>query len=393
MAIRVGIDVWVAAEIDVELGDAPAQRPVHIESPATTEPEVHDIHSLDGLTGSIPVSVDTAAALLRFPRLTRRIGIEPLAALVSVTRLVGMHVPGESSLLSSVDLTDPRAAGRGAGRARVRRHLRRRALLAGGARGLVTGAVRHGVGLSSDRCRSPSNSPATDRCPTSSAGQRWLVVGGSRGLGEAAVLLLAAGGADVRFTYHQGAADADDLVTRVTARIRLPARCPRPGREALGAMLADGWRPTHVAYMATPPIFDGIARRVLRVALRPAARGLRGPLPRTARSAGCRSVERRAVALDGRRRERCSRARRVRRRQACRRGGLRGLAAEHPPLHVATPRFPRLLTDQTTSFVPVEFGDTSSRAARRAARRRRLTRNVGPHRLPPPRPTLRRQTP
>ncbi len=105
MAIRVGIDVWVAAEIDVELGDAPAQRPAHIESPATTQPEVHDIHSLDGLSGSIPVTVDTAAALLHFPRLTRRIGIEPLAALVSVTRLVGMHVPGESSLLSGVDLT------------------------------------------------------------------------------------------------------------------------------------------------------------------------------------------------------------------------------------------------------------------------------------------------
>ena len=34
MAIRVGIDVWVAAEIDVELGDAAEQRPVHIEPPA-----------------------------------------------------------------------------------------------------------------------------------------------------------------------------------------------------------------------------------------------------------------------------------------------------------------------------------------------------------------------
>jgi hypothetical protein len=35
------------------------------------------------------------------------------------------------------------------------------------------------------------------------------------------------------------------------------------------------------------------------------------------------------------------------------------LAAADAELRIEMPRFPRLLTDQTTSFVPVEFGDAA----------------------------------
>jgi hypothetical protein len=36
------------------------------------------------------------------------------------------------------------------------------------------------------------------------------------------------------------------------------------------------------------------------------------------------------------------------------------LAAERPGLRLVVPRLPRLLTDQTTSFVPVEYGDAAT---------------------------------
>ena len=269
-----------------------------------------------------------------------------------------MHVPGESSLLSSVDLTIHERPGAAPGvleYAVTSADERFSRVVLDVSSPVLSGTVSAFLRPLPVAQQLTGDGPLPDEF----SGQRWLVVGGSRGLGEAAVLLLAAGGADVRFTYHQGAADADDLVTRVSdaSAYRLDVHDLGAG---LGAMLADGWRPTHVAYMATPPIFDGMrgvyseslhdrlrevyVDRFLELLDRLDADQLSGVLwPSTVAVEG--DVPGLAEYADAKRDGEAACAR---------------LAAEHPSLHIATPRFPRLLTDQTTSFVPVEFGDTTA---------------------------------
>lgn len=87
--------------------------------------------------------------------------------------------------------------------------------------------------------------------------QKAFVIGGSRGIGEVCAKILAAGGADVHLTYHQGAQDA----SRVVNEIR---QCGGTAQEAqldvlngpinLRAVLGE-WYPSHIYYFATPQIF------------------------------------------------------------------------------------------------------------------------------------------
>jgi len=90
-------------------------------------------------------------------------------------------------------------------------------------------------------------------------GERALVVGGSRGLGQVATKLLAAGGADVRFTYHRGAEDAKRVVSDIT-------RCDGSAEDFQYDAIRDAsklplllgqWKPTLLCYFATPFIFAG----------------------------------------------------------------------------------------------------------------------------------------
>ncbi len=186
------------------------------------------------------------------------------------------------------------------------------------------------------------------------------------------MLLLAAGGADVRFTYHQGAADADDLVARVPAAsaFRLDVHDLGAG---LDAVLADGWRPTHVAYMATPPIFDGMrgvyseslydrlrevyVDRFLELLDRLDADQLSGVLwPSTVAVEG--DVPGLAEYADAKRAGEAACAR---------------LAAEHPSLRDRDTSFPQAADRSDDVVRPGRVRRHHRRAARRAARRRWLT--------------------
>jgi NAD(P)-dependent dehydrogenase (short-subunit alcohol dehydrogenase family) len=86
-------------------------------------------------------------------------------------------------------------------------------------------------------------------------GQRALVVGGSRGLGEVAAKILCSGGAQVKITYYQGKDDADRIVDEITsnggAAGSFHLDVLNPGLNFSEAGL-NGWNPTHLYYFATP---------------------------------------------------------------------------------------------------------------------------------------------
>jgi hypothetical protein len=94
-------------------------------------------------------------------------------------------------------------------------------------------------------------------------GQRVLVVGGSRGLGELTAKITVAGGADVTITYAHGHEDAQRVCAEALA---LGRRCAARhldlstfGTEAAPQWLAES-RFSHVYFFASPPIAKNIGR-------------------------------------------------------------------------------------------------------------------------------------
>lgn len=85
------------------------------------------------------------------------------------------------------------------------------------------------------------------------AGQRALIVGGSRGLGEVTAKLLAAGGAQVQLTYCTGKSDAQKIVDEITGAGGQAGLCewdvlqPRNNWSGLTSS-------THLYYFASPHI-------------------------------------------------------------------------------------------------------------------------------------------
>lgn len=358
VTVVVAIDVWVAAEIAVTLGPPAHPWPLPPElaptGPLHSPPESHTIGELAGRDGALALALDADRATARFPTLAGRLGTGTVAELLALTRLVGMHVPGRWSLLSALDVTigTDRPGAPTDLRYRVARTDERFSLVLID----VTGPTLDGRVTAFVRPAPVRPDPGGARPDGGEfAGQCWLVVGGSRGLGATTVLLLAAGGADVRFTYLVGAEDATEVATRAagSSAHRFDVADPDP---ALDALMADGWQPTHLAWFASPPIFEGVAgaysdrlrERFVSVyvdafscvveRLLPSLRGVLWP----SSEAVAHDVAGLAEYADAKRAGEALCAR---------------IAAEHPSVAVHAPRLPRLRTDQTTSFVPVEFGD------------------------------------
>jgi acyl dehydratase/NAD(P)-dependent dehydrogenase (short-subunit alcohol dehydrogenase family) len=150
-----------------------------------------------------------------FPRLADWIGVERVTGLLCLSRLVGMECPGLHSLFSSFSVElDARCAApnlnyRVAGADR-RFRLVKLDVSGLGIRGRVEAFVRH---LPVAQPEMAALETLVDR--REFAGQRALVVGGSRGLGEVTAKLLAAGGGRPIITYAVGQDDAAHVIDQI----------------------------------------------------------------------------------------------------------------------------------------------------------------------------------
>ncbi len=351
-------DVWRVAEIQVRFAaDTPVPRvPAHDDPvfgpPTAGSPVELATSELHSAAGTIDVLADIDALRRRFPQLMGVVGPQHMAELVSLTRLVGMHVPGLHSLFSSFDAELRADDGSNDLRYAVGRFDDRFAKATIEVSGpSLTGSI---VAFVRPQPVEPTIGDARPR-PDEFTGQRWLVIGGSRGLGATASMLVAAGGGDVRLTYRIGSGDAERLATSIGAVAHaVDVTAPEPG---MASVVADGWHPTHLAYFASPPIFDGasgaystaleqrfasiyidgfeavldqLALDRLHGVLWPSSEAVDHDVPGLAEYA---TVKRRGE-------QRCA-----------------DLGREHGHLTVATPRLPRLRTDQTASFLPIDYDD------------------------------------
>lgn len=262
--IRVSeLDVLVVSlvfeEPSIESTGAP-----HTSDSVVVPPEIPndlDLHDMEGLSGRLlPVPSRLGSDAL-FPATTRYLGARRVAALVQMSCLVGMVVPGRHSLFAGLQLalTDDAAGSAADGLdfsvRSVEPHFR-----------IVLVDVRGGDLQGFLQTISPAPPIAQAQMAhlrelvsaDEFRGSTALVIGGSRGLGEVTAKLLAAGGSRVVITYSTGKSDAEAVATQIH---NAGAECATAHydvrRNASGQLRAIGLQElTHIYYFATPAIFS-----------------------------------------------------------------------------------------------------------------------------------------
>jgi acyl dehydratase len=206
----------VATQIRVELGEAPAGLPVSDAAQPPGMVLAREAAELAQDAGSLPLYLDAALAAKLFPNLLRRQGAAWLADCLAATRLVGMICPGRDSVFGQLSMkpaANPEAAfSYRVAQANAHLRLLRIALNGAALQGSATAFIRP------PPVQQITAAAARQRvAPDAFSGRQALVLGGSRGLGEATAKLLAAGGARVTLTYRQGGDDAEQIAAEINA--------------------------------------------------------------------------------------------------------------------------------------------------------------------------------
>jgi NAD(P)-dependent dehydrogenase (short-subunit alcohol dehydrogenase family) len=223
-------------------------------------PAVHTPLPPANHAGSVTLRLSRPRLRELFPNLAKSGAPAWVADLLATTRIVGMECPGMHSIYAAFKLQAiAGSANPPAGSMRYaveksdsRFRMVRIAVQGGALHGTVEAFVRappvHQMSLSE---------VAAKVVPAAYEGQRALVIGGSRGLGEVTAKILVAGGADVTITYASGREDADRICREVAqsgrrcGMMRLDACVPLDS-EAIEKLTAKPF--THVYYFASPHV-------------------------------------------------------------------------------------------------------------------------------------------
>lgn len=257
--LAVIIDVtWVADDNDDrDLGAGP--KPV---CPKSETPRILNPEDAVDKSGCLDLHLDPDLAGDLFPHLTKALDPTLLAAVLATSRIVGMECPGLRSIFSGMvfdaavipvgnPILDYRVT-------RLRTHLSLADIdiSGGGLKGRIRALFRPPPTIQ------PTMSKLSEIVNNREfAGQRALIIGASRGLGEVTAKLMAAGGADVRLTYHTGQDDAERVRNEITAsggQAECFAFDVLSPASNLAKQLGDGRQVTMLGYFATPHIGAGL---------------------------------------------------------------------------------------------------------------------------------------
>ena len=357
---------------------APEPMPLPSTQTSITPPQPREQDELFDAKGELRLWLDIDHAHARFAALTQQLAPLQFAELLALTRLVGMECPGLNSVFSEFDIafalhhkdqTHVQTSNLSYTVAqydeRFNRVLMRitAPMLSGNIRAFVRPPIHTQPSYAQVLAYLKKFSSPQVSSPQPFSNQRALVVGGSRGLGEVMAKLLAAGGADVRLTYHRGAQEAQRIVDDIHSGGGLAQHFALDVLQpdaAIVALIASGWAPTHLYYLATPFIFDAtsgiFSPRLFRQFCDYYVFGFLSLL-NLLKPHGLRAVfYPSSVALD-------TIPANMGEYAAAKAAGemLCAFVEQHSrDLHIYRPRLPRLATDQTASLLPVDNGDPLS---------------------------------
>jgi acyl dehydratase/NAD(P)-dependent dehydrogenase (short-subunit alcohol dehydrogenase family) len=222
--------------------------------PAKCEPVVKTFEELRGSTGSIEITALASDVASEFAYVSQAMGAVRVAGIMALSRIVGMQCPGLHSLFTGLEATLAMAGCEQMGWQIARQSFPYAPLIisadGAGLKATLSAFVRP-----EPVAQVSISEVAKTIDPHAFAGQKALVVGGSRGLGELVAKLVAAGGGEVVITYHRGAEDAQRVVKEIVA---WGGKCRDVNvdveRPSLVAEALHGWVPTQLYYFATPKI-------------------------------------------------------------------------------------------------------------------------------------------
>jgi len=238
-------------------------------NPVNSSPEKLDANDLTDEeievdSGNLDLYLDKELAARMFPNLVRCIPLLHIAVIIATSRLVGMHCPGLNSLFSALELSTNSSQKQGIMNYAVEKFDKRFGL----ARIRISAPEIDGKIIA---FRRPAPKDQASFLTLKNlveinefVGQRALIIGGSRGLGEVAAKLLCGGGATVRITYYKGKEDAHRIVSDIVSNgaiadsFLLDIFNPEIAEQNISL---DNWIPTHLYYFATPFIFSGVSGR------------------------------------------------------------------------------------------------------------------------------------
>ena len=303
--------------------------------------------------GALPLAYSATDAARMFPHLNAVLPPFQVATLLTSTRLVGMECPGLHSLYRGLEFKFEAAA---QGKPEMRYYITeadarfsqlRIAVDGPGFQGTLRALVRPAP------CAQATFQELAELVQPSEFGeQRAVVVGGSRGLGEIAAKLLAAGGADVTITFHRGKTDAEKVAAEIN---RSGGRCAVSQLDATHPVSEPGIEtPSHIYYFATPHITSDktvvFSGERFAEYVRYYVTGFADTVTQLARDAKALQVLYPStvfLAEPPHMPEYC--AAKAAGEEVCRQ-----LAGRHPGWRIHFPRLPRMMTDQNNGFAKVE---------------------------------------
>jgi len=228
-----------------------APRPDLFAPPAHETCQVVPAELLSNCHGEMPLTLDNAELVQQFPAVAKRLSNRTSALLLSLTRLVGMRCPGRDSLFvgfqltnTETDCSDPAPLHYAVTDHEIRFRKLTLSVHSAGFRGTLDVLNRpppvKQISLSDAKaCTGPGEF----------SGIQALIIGGSRGLGEATLKLICAGGGSAAISYRHGQRDAQALSTECSCQtLAHDVHDPRDSK------LPEGFVPNLVFYFASPPI-------------------------------------------------------------------------------------------------------------------------------------------
>lgn len=212
-------------------------------------------------SGVLSLRLNTQAATKLLPHLLRYLPPVQVAVILGTSRLVGVECPGFHSVYSELDLCASPSYPCATLNYQVTKFDKRFGLVvmkvsAPGMTGSIKAIFRPPP---QDQAGYPKLKELVNSHEFS--GQRALIVGGSRGLGEVAAKLLCAGRAEVKLTYNKGKEEACRVVEEISSNGRIADFLHFDVLNLKGELLEtspNGWSPTHLYYFATPFIAPGV---------------------------------------------------------------------------------------------------------------------------------------
>ena len=255
----------VHVELSLDLNCTDNVNNIYDSCPAKTEVEIVDKKDIEGISGKLDLHMTSEDLCAWFPALAKTFCWQQLASILATSRLVGMKCPGMYSRYSSMRLcfNNPES-GSSAMSYSVKFFDERFSLLSIEIHSpILKGNIE--AFLVSPPQSQPAGAAITKAVEKEEfKGQRAVVIGGSRGLGELTAKLLSAGGAEVVITYNRGEDDARRVVSEMDSSAWQP-RCLQYDvitcRKGIAGEFSQEWLPTHIYYFPTPVIFSGVKNK------------------------------------------------------------------------------------------------------------------------------------